>query len=195
VQSFVKYIWKPNTNPNTQEAYCRGVVKVAGDTIRIPTNFVLSGRDQTGQYKAVSYTNNQKIEAQKRLMSLTYANRMGNGDSSTYDGYNFRGRGAVHLTGREAYQKVSQKANSLFHTNFNWEASYDNLKSNKQEIIYSGIAFFVWKLNNNLEYLQNNNCTSVSLKVNGGDNGLPDRKAAFNLLLNADLFDCIIPKE
>ena len=128
-------------------------------------------------------------------MSLTYANRMGNGDSTTHDGYNFRGRGAVHLTGREAYQKVTQKANSLFSTNFNWETNYEDLETNKQAIIYSGIAFFVWKLNNNVEYLQNNNCTSVSRKVNGGDNGLAERKKAFNLLLDADLFDCTISKE
>jgi putative chitinase len=128
-------------------------------------------------------------------MSITYANRSGNGSAESHDGYTYRGRGAVHLTFREGYREVSKVANKLFAANFNWEVNYEQLENSKQDIIYSGVAFFLWKLNYDLSYLQNNNCTSVSKKVNGGDNGLDQRKAAVNKLIDSDLFDCAIPKE
>lgn len=37
------------------------------------------------------------------LANLVYANRMGNGDIASGDGYRFRGRGCAMLTGREMY--------------------------------------------------------------------------------------------
>lgn len=48
------------------------------------------------------------IKNPEKLANEVYANRMGNGDSSSGDGWNYRGRGAGHLTGRENYAKASQ---------------------------------------------------------------------------------------
>jgi putative chitinase len=39
----------------------------------------------------------------QRLGSRVYANRLGNGDEASGDGFRFRGRGALQLTGRDAY--------------------------------------------------------------------------------------------
>ncbi len=38
------------------------------------------------------------------LGNKVYADRMGNGDEASGDGWKFRGRGAIHLTGRTNYQ-------------------------------------------------------------------------------------------
>jgi|GEM_PF-1485541 len=185
---FITYKW----SPGNKESYCKGVVKEAKDTIRVPIEDKLI-KDVKGQYSWVKYNDVQKEEIQIRLMSITYAKKLGNGDSTTRDGYVYRGRGAVHLTGRESYREVSKTANRIFKTTFDWETNYDELEKNKQAIIYSGASYFVWKLSN-LDFLQKNNSASVSLKVNGGDNKLVERGAEFNKMSETNLFDCIITK-
>lgn len=39
----------------------------------------------------------------QKIANIVYANRMGNGSTASGDGYLFRGRGALQLTGRAAY--------------------------------------------------------------------------------------------
>ena len=40
----------------------------------------------------------------EKIANRVYANRMGNGDEDSGDGYKFRGRGALQLTGKDNYQ-------------------------------------------------------------------------------------------
>ena len=40
------------------------------------------------------------------LANLVYANRIGNGDEASGDGWRFRGRGPLHLTGRDNYREI-----------------------------------------------------------------------------------------
>lgn len=45
------------------------------------------------------------------LANRVYANRMGNGDEASGDGWLFRGRGLIQITGRSAYQRFAQAMN------------------------------------------------------------------------------------
>lgn len=56
----------------------------------------------TGPGEASFYAKNPQ-----RLGSRVYANRLGNGDEASGDGYAYRGRGCLQLTGREAYTAVA----------------------------------------------------------------------------------------
>jgi putative chitinase len=46
---------------------------------------------------------NHYIKNQEKLANLVYANRMGNGDSASGDGFRYRGGGFMQLTGKESY--------------------------------------------------------------------------------------------
>ena len=66
---------------------------------RIPVIFgkYFKGIDPAG------YANNPQ-----KLGSRVYANRMGNGDESSGDGFKFRGRGYIQLTGKNNYSSFSK---------------------------------------------------------------------------------------
>lgn len=70
-----------------------------GDPARIcaifPSHF-------TGPGEASFYAKNPQ-----RLGSRVYANRMGNGDEASGDGYRYRGRSLLQITGREAYTSAA----------------------------------------------------------------------------------------
>lgn len=82
---------------------------------------------ETGEYKSFSENLNYSAEGLKKtfgkyfpgtlnesyakqpekIASHVYANRMGNGDESSGDGWKYRGRGALQLTGKNNYQEFS----------------------------------------------------------------------------------------
>ena len=103
------------------------------------------------------------------IANKVYANRMGNGDEKSGDGYKYRGRGYIQLTGKDNYKSFSK---------FIGEDCVSNpdLVATKYPF-ESAIWFFK---NNNIfslaKDLSDNSIIAVTKKVNGGLNGLADRK-------------------
>ena len=142
-------------------------IKRKENKAKIPISFVV---DTTGLFKPKIYSDNDKLGTIKNLFSLVYANNVGtgNGAPSTYDGYNYRGRGIIQLTGRGTYRGVSDVANQLFkNDNFNWEVNYEAVGNRDKDRIYSAVAFFHWKLKGDLSILDTKDWFKVSKKVNG----------------------------
>jgi putative chitinase len=94
-----------------------------------------------------------------------YANRMGNGDEASGDGWKFRGRGAIQLTGRENYSLIAKDTGLDCVNN-------PDLLSTPEGAILS--ACWYWKKNG----IGNSaNFTEQTKRINGGLNGLADRQA------------------
>jgi putative chitinase len=104
------------------------------------------------------------------IANNVYANRMGNGDSASNDGWNFRGRGAIQLTGRTNYQNFS---NYIKQPNI---MTCPDLVAD--EYIFESALFFfennkLWSICD--QGVNTNTITSLTKRINGGTNGLQDR--------------------
>ncbi len=65
----------------------------------------------TGIFKKYFPTNEKALLYERKpekIANLVYASRMGNGDEASGDGYKFRGRGALQLTGKDNYKVFSE---------------------------------------------------------------------------------------
>ena len=108
----------------------------------------------------------------EKIANKVYANRVGNGNEASGDGYKYRGRGAIQLTGKANYQ--------AFATHIGRPDVMTNPDIVSTELAFESALFFFEK--NNLwaicdKGLNNDVITSVTKKVNGGTNGLDDRIA------------------
>lgn len=113
---------------------------------------------------AESYARNPE-----RIASRVYGGRMGNGDESTKEGYKFRGRGYIQLTGKDNYKAFSAAINEDCVANPDLVATKYPLAS---------AAWFFHKVG--LHKVADGGATdtvvtSVTKRVNGGIIGLPDR--------------------
>ena len=117
---------------------------------------------------ALSYANKPKM-----IASRVYANRMGNGSEASGDGWKYRGRGLIQLTGKNNYLKFSKWYNDskIFVDN-------PDLLLQPQFAVLS--AFFYWDINELNDYIiietgSYNICKKLTKKINGGYNGLDER--------------------
>lgn len=100
------------------------------------------------------------------IANKVYGNRMGNGPESSGEGWLYRGRGAIQLTGK---------------TNYTLFANY--IKRTLQETVeYTSTlqgaiesAAFFWHKNNLNNIADSNNNVLLTERINGGRNGLEDR--------------------
>jgi putative chitinase len=68
-----------------------------------PHHFYLPPDDPNGRHDAIQYEHRPEP-----LANLVYAHRLGNGPEATGDGWRFRGRGLVQLTGRRLYTEAGE---------------------------------------------------------------------------------------
>jgi len=101
-----------------------------------------------------------------KIANRVYANRMGNGDESSGDGYRFRGRGLIQLTGKSNYQACSAALN------VDLIASPDYLETAEGA---SRSAAWFWAHNNLNQFADADDIVGCTKRVNGGTIGLEDR--------------------
>jgi len=144
-------------------------------------NLNYSAKGLMGIFK--KYFPNAKLALQyerkpDRIANKVYASRMGNGPESSGDGYNYRGRGYIQLTGKSNYQLFDKTVPEDITANPDLVATKYPLAS---------AAFFfnsnkLWAICD--KGADTATVTAVTKRVNGGTIGLPDRIKHFNEYYN-----------
>jgi putative chitinase len=110
----------------------------------------------------------------EKIGSRVYASRNGNGDEASKEGYKFRGRGYIQLTGKLNYLAFGKFINEDLVEN-------PDLVATKYPLA-SAAYFFnsrnLWSICEKGSDIKT--ITEVTKKVNGGKNGLSDRIKHFN---------------
>ena len=108
----------------------------------------------------------------EKIANKVYANRMGNGNEASGDGWKFRGRGPIQLTGKSNYQAFADYCKR--------PDIMTNPDIVSSELAFESALFFFEK--NNLwaicdKGIDKTTITSLTKKINGGTHGLDDRIA------------------
>ena len=104
----------------------------------------------------------------KALANNVYANRMGNRDEASGDGYRFRGRGCIQTTGHSAYFHAGQALGADF------VMQPDLVAMPKYAALTAGFFWNTHKLN---AFADSQDYVTMTKRINGGTIGLDDRKA------------------
>lgn len=108
------------------------------------------------------------------LANRVYADRLGNGDAASGDGYLYRGRGLMQVTGRDNYRAIG----------------HENDPESLAEPGTAATTAAQWWSNNNLAgrtstELNRTQFDAISRTVNGGDHGINERWQAYQRALTA----------
>jgi putative chitinase len=102
----------------------------------------------------------------EQIANRAYANRMGNGPEASGDGWKFRGRGLIQLTGKDNYQLAS-------------DALRVDLVANPDAVTEPAMAAMTaawfWNKRGLNELADNGDNETISRRINGGTHGMDDR--------------------
>ena len=110
----------------------------------------------------------------RKIASRVYANRMGNGDEASSEGFAYRGRGILQLTGKDNY--------------FWFGASLDLTPEQASEYLetFEGAAqsaCWFWETNKLNRFVDGNDFKGLTRAINGGYIGLADREHHYDIAL------------
>ena len=81
----------------------------------------------------------------EQIAAIAYANRMGNGEAGTFDGWNYRGAGMLQITGKENYTEVQKRIDKYApNSNINIITRPDDIHTLEGSIL-AGLGFWIWK--------------------------------------------------
>ena len=105
----------------------------------------------------------------EKIANRVYANRMNNGDEASGDGWRFRGRGLIQLTGRDNYTQCGSELKIDL-------INHPDLLSDQPNMAVDAAAWF-WDRHNLNTYADQDDIKRITKIINGGYNGLEDREA------------------
>lgn len=172
-------------NPNRVRAFLAQIGHESGQLSAVVENLNYSAkalRSVFGKYFKTDAEAEKYARKPEAIANVVYANRLGNGDTKSGDGWRYRGRGLIQITGKSNYNEASQKMYAL-------PLGVDFL--NEPELLatpdYAAQSAAWWWENAGLNAVADGlggaNDTEVfkqiTKRINGGYNGLDDRLAIY----------------
>lgn len=121
-------------------------------------------------------TANDYAHNPEKIANRVYANRMGNGDEDSGDGFRYCGRGLIQLTGKTNYESCGAELQVDLDSNPQYLES--------PEGACRSAAWFWWSRDLN-ELADTGDIKAITKRVNGGFIGLEDRIAHYETALEA----------
>jgi len=135
---------------------------------QIPSDYAHRNDDATLEAARLAALNNHP----EKLAELMYGGRMGNNNSG--DGYIYRGRGYIQLTGKDNYDAAGNALGIDLISHPDMAAKPENAEK---------IAVWFWK--NKVPAVVKRDVTGATQAINGGFNGIKERRAQFSEWENA----------
>lgn len=109
----------------------------------------------------------------EKIANRVYANRMGNGDEASGDGWRNRGMGLIQVTGKD---NQTAFASSL---NMTLDDAHEYLQTVEGAAMSAG---WYWDTRHLNQYADQKDMMTITRRINGGTNGLDDRMARYERL-------------
>lgn len=110
----------------------------------------------------------------EKIANRVYANRMKNGPEESGDGYTFRGRGLIQLTGRDNYTRFANAVGKSL------VEAVKFLETPEGAVTSAG---WFWDNNKLNIYCDKEDFVGLTKRINGGTIGLEDRKHHYHIAL------------
>lgn len=103
----------------------------------------------------------------ERIANVVYADRMGNSNAASGDGWKYRGRGVIQLTGAHNYAMFADAIGKKLSQIIEYVSTKDGALES---------ACWFWNKNDLNRYADNGDIKGATKRINGGYNGLSDRE-------------------
>jgi len=110
----------------------------------------------------------------KKIASRVYANRMGNGDEASGEGFAFRGRGILQLTGKDNYFWFGASLNLTPEQASEYLETFEGAAQS---------ACWFWETNKLNKFVDGGDFKGLTRAINGGYIGLADREHHYEIAL------------
>lgn len=110
----------------------------------------------------------------EKIGSRVYANRMGNGPEESKEGFKFKGRGLIQLTGKDNYTKFAKSLNMTV------DEAVEYTKTVKGAV--ESAAWF-WGVNKLNDLCDKKDFLTLTKRINGGTIGLESRMEHYKIAL------------
>lgn len=160
-----------NKNPKRFTHFMAQIAHESAHFNRLEENLKYSGERLWELFR--KYFNDQ-AEAQsfarqpEKIANRIYGGRMGNGDEASGDGWRYRGRGFIQLTGRDNYREIGRRIG------VDLEANPDLVATDLSVALKASCAYWDWKKLNALA--DADDIRGITRQINGGYVGLADRQ-------------------
>lgn len=111
----------------------------------------------------------------QKIANRVYANRMGNGDEASGDGWRYCGRGLIQLTGKDNYSWFAASIETPVEQVSEYLETFEGAAQS---------ACWFWETNNLNQWADKGDILTMTKKINGGTIGLEDRIKHYNHALH-----------